>query len=148
MRILSFRLLLILSTTLLLFSCQKLNDDFKPGDGKQKPDTKYNTFKGAQVEVGNGHARSFITISHGGVPQEVGVIFTDAALSGLPTVNAPYVLELHNKALESTPFNHIALGWSANGHPLPGSSIGPHFDVRFFMMRLEERLAIPAPPSP
>ncbi len=63
MRILSFRLLLILSTTLLLFSCQKLNDDFKPGDGKQKPDTKYNTFKGAQVEVGNGHARSFITIS-------------------------------------------------------------------------------------
>ena len=140
---------LLFSLVLFMFiSCQKLNDDFKPGDGKQKPDTKYNTFKGAQVEVGNGHGRSFITISHGGVPQEVGVIFTDAALSGLPTVNAPYVLELHNKALESTPFNHIALGWSANGHPLPGSSIGPHFDVRFFMMRLEERLAIPAPPAP
>lgn len=139
-------MLLILSTTLFLFSCQKLYDDFKPGKGKQ--DTKDKTFNSPQVEVGNGHARSFITISHTGVPQELGVIFTDAALSGLPAVNAPYVLELPNQALQTTPFNHIALGWSANGHPLPGSFIGPHFDVRFFMTSLEERLAIPAPPSP
>ena len=148
MKNLSSRLLLILSTALLLFSCQKLTDIWHEGTGNHNQDTKYNTFKGPQVGVGNGHARSFITISHTGVPQEIGVIFTDGALSGLPTINTPYVLELHNKALGSTPFEHIALGWSANGHPLPGSSIGPHFDVRFFMMSLEKRLAIPAPPSP
>ena len=109
--------------------------------------TKYNTFKGPEVEVGLGYARSFATISHTGVPKEIGVMFTNEALSGLPTVNKPYVLELHNKALESTLFQHIALGWSANGHPLPGSFIAPHFDVRFFMMSLADRLAIPAPPS-
>ena len=141
----------LLPFSLVLFtfiSCTKLNDVFKPEEGKPKQDTKYNTFKGPEVQVGNGYARSFITISHTGVPKEIGVIFTDEALSGLPAVNTPYVLELHNKALAATPFEHIALGWSANGHPLPNSFIGPHFDVRFFMMSLEERLAIPAPPSP
>jgi Domain of unknown function (DUF5602) len=111
-------------------------------------ESQENTFKGPEVVVGNGYARSFITISNAGEPQELGIIFTNEALSGLPTVNTPYVLELHNKALESTPFEHVSLGWSANGHPLPNSFIAPHFDVRFFMMSLAERLAIPAPPSP
>lgn len=131
-----------------LISCKKTNDFFGPDEGKQIHGTKYNTFKGPQVEVGNGYARTFITISHTGVPKEIGVVFTDEALSGLNAVNTPYVLELHRKALEVTPFEHVALGWSANGHPLPGSFIGPHFDVRFFMISLAERLAIPAPPSP
>jgi len=109
---------------------------------------KSKTFKGPEVGVGQGFARSFITLSHNGVPQELGIVFTDEALSGLPAVNKPYVLELHKEALDATPFTHVALGWSANGHPLPGSSIGPHFDVRFFMLTLAERLAIPAPPAP
>lgn len=137
----------LLPFSLVLFtfiSCTKLNDVWHQGEGNPN----HETFRGPQVQVGNGHARSFITINHTGVPQEIGVIFTDEALSGLPSVNTPYVLELHNKALKSTPFEHIALGWSANGHPLPNSFIGPHFDVRFFMMSLEERLAIPSPPSP
>jgi hypothetical protein len=132
--------LLVLSLFVFI-SCQKEKEK------ETKP--KYNTFKGPEVEVGEGYARSFITISHTEVPQEIGVIFTDEALSGLPTANTPYVLELHNKALAATPFEHIALGWSANGHPLPGGAfITSHFDVRFFMMNLEERLAIPAPPAP
>ncbi len=148
-------LYLLIGCTLVLCSCQKeqslqSNEEnvFSPVALKADASTQYNTFKGPQVEVGNGYARSFVTISHAGEPQELGVIFTDEALAGLPEVNAPYVLELHNKALESTPFKHIALGWSAHGHPLPGTSIAPHFDVRFFMMGLTERLAIPAPPAP
>ena len=113
------------------------------------PDLKFNTFKGPEVEVGNGYARTFIIRSHTGVPQELGVIFTNEALAGLPAVNTPYVLDFHHKALESTLFQHVALGWSANGHPLPGgASIAAHFDVRFFMMSLQERLVIPAPPAP
>jgi hypothetical protein len=66
-----------------------------------------NTFKGPQVAVGNGHARTFVTINHDGVPQEIGVVFTHGALSGLATVNTPYVLRFHNKALEATPFNTL-----------------------------------------
>lgn len=124
-------------------SCQKETNPFPHSDAG----TKYNTFKGPEVVVGLGYARSFTTISHTGVPQEMGVMFTNEALSGLPEINTPYVLELHNKALAATLFEHISLGWSAHGHPLPGSFISPHFDVRFFMMSLADRLAIPAPPS-
>jgi hypothetical protein len=148
----------LLSASLLLFifnSCKKESKLFSGLEenassykaSNSDAATKYNTFKGPEVEVGNGYARSFVTISHTGVPEEIGVIFTDGALSGLPSVNTPYVLELHDKALAATPFQHIAVGWSANGHPLPGTFIAPHFDVRFFMMNLADRLAIPAPPA-
>lgn len=148
--------LVVIAALFLLSSCQK-DISYEPKvapstslgwAGNSNPEIKDNTFKGPQVVVGNGYARSFITVSHTGVPQEIGVVFTNEALSGLPAVNTPYVLELHNKALDSTPFEHISLGWNANGHPLPGSFIGPHFDVRFFMISLAQRLAIPAPPAP
>lgn len=142
-------------TFLTFSSCKKdvavegKKDDLFEVAGKANQDMKFNTFKGPEVKVGNGYARTFLTRSHTGVPQELGVIFTDEALSGLPATNTPYVLEFHHKATESTPFTHVALGWSAHGHPLPeGAFITPHFDVRFFMMSLEERLAIPAPPAP
>lgn len=144
-------LLVFIAAFILLPGCKKelQNDPMAttPLLSASDQDLKYNTFKGPEVVVGLGYARSFATISHTGVPQELGVMFTDEALAGLPTVNTPYVLELHPKALESTLFKHVALGWSANGHPLPGSSIGPHFDVRFFMMSNADRLAIPAPPA-
>ncbi len=87
MRILSFRLLLIFSTTLLLFSCQKVNDVFHPGGGKPNEDTKYNTFKGPQVAMGSGMARSFIVLGHKGVPLRIGVEMTNEVLSGLPKTN-------------------------------------------------------------
>src|SRR5215216_2385992 len=108
---------------------------------------KSNTFKGPEVEVGNGYGRTFITMSHDDVPEELGVVLTDEALSGLPATNTPFVLDFHPKALAATPFQHVSLGWSANGHPLPnGAFITTHFDVRFFMMSFSDRLAIPAPP--
>ncbi len=140
---------------LFLFSCQKEQDlknetpETAIAGSSADQETKYNTFNGTEITVGNGYAHTFITQSHTGVPQELGIVFTDEALTGLATVNTPYVLDFHQKALESTPFKHLALGWAANGHPLPGGAfIASHFDVRFFMMNLEERLAIPAPPAP
>jgi hypothetical protein len=143
---------LVTGATLLFTSCKKeispINEADAAISSKANQSLKFNTFKGPEVEVGEGYARSFIVLSHTGVPQELGVMLTDEALEGLPTVNTPYVLELHHKAVEATPFEHIAMGWSANGHPLPGTFIGPHFDVRFFMLTLAERLAIPAPPAP
>jgi hypothetical protein len=137
-------------------SCQKEQTPFKDeatnttlSNQSANQEDKYNTFKGPEVAVGKGYARTFVTQSHTGVPQELGIVFTDEALSGLPTVNTSYVLEFHQKALGSTPFKHLALGLSANGHPLPGGAfIAAHFDIRFFLMSLEERLAMPAPPAP
>ncbi len=72
---------------------------------------------------------------------------THEVLSGLPKTNFSVAIPLHNKAKEATPFDHLYITWAANGHPLPGTFIGPHFDVRFFMTSLEEHLAIPAPPT-
>jgi hypothetical protein len=143
MKILSSRLFLTFSTTILLFSCQKLNDVFHPGEGKPNGQTKFNTFKGPEVQFGEGKARSWITISDAGAPSEIGVELSNETLSGLPDTNISFVLPLHKRAIEATPFEHIYITWSAHGHPLPGTSIGPHFDVRFFMMTNEERLAIP-----
>jgi len=139
------------------FSCQKETKQFPVQEenagttsaSRSDAGTIYNTFKGPEVVVGEGYARTFITLSHTDVPQELGIVFTDEALTGLATVNTPYVLDFHHKALEATPFKHLAMGWSANGHPLPvGAFIPSHFDIRFFMMSLEDRLAIPAPPAP
>lgn len=150
----NLKLCLLIGSTIILFSCKKeqslqanSENTFSALSLKADASNQNNTFKGPEIVVGLGYARSFASISHTGVPQEIGVMFTNEALAGLPTVNTPYVLELHNKALESTLFQHIALGWSANGHPLPSSFMGPHFDVRFFMMSLDDRLAIPAPPA-
>ena len=155
---LSAKWLLPLSLIVISFlSCQKENN-LKNETGETSEtnvlksssdqESKYNIFNGTEITVGNGYAHTFITQSHAGVPQELGIVFTDEALAGLATVNTPYVLDFHQKALESTLFEHLALGWSANGHPLAGGAFMPsHFDIRFFMMSLEDRLAIPAPPA-
>jgi hypothetical protein len=142
------------SLLLVLLSCQKEQDlknvtpETVVASSSANQETKYNTFNGDEITVGNGYARTFIKQSHTGVPQELGIVFTNEALTGLATVNTPYVLNFHHKALESTPFKHLSMGWSANGHPLPGGAFIPsHFDIRFFMMSLEDRLAIPAPPA-
>ncbi len=116
-----------------LSSCKKEKDD--------------NVFMGPEVQMGSGIARSWITISHSGKPHEIGVEMTDEVLSGLPKTNFSVAIPLHNKAKEATPFDHLYITWAANGHPLPGTFIGPHFDVRFVMMSLEDQLAIPTPPA-
>lgn len=136
----------IFCSALALSSCKK--------DSKAS-DENTNTFKGPEVKVGKGNAQTFITISQSGVshsqagvPQEIGVIFTDSSLLGLPDVNTTYVLNLPQEALEATLFENVVVGLSAHGHGLPPTgNIAEHLDVRFFMMTNEERLTIPNPAS-
>ena len=75
---------------------------------------KFNTYYGPQVHIGNGKARSFFTISHTDVPQELGIEMTDGIFSGIPEDHslASFVLPLHQKALQATPFEHIYLNWN------------------------------------
>ena len=144
MRLSTLSLYFITSSTLVFFSCQKQQDV----EQKAIQNGKFNTFYGPQEQVGDDRARTFATISHTGVPQEIGVIFTDKAFTGLPDENIYYSLPFHQKAIEATLFEHVVVGLSAHGHVMPPNGfIGPHFDVRFFMMTEEERLAIPAPPA-
>jgi len=69
--------------------------------------------------VGNDSGRTFATISHKGVPLEIGVIFTATALTGLPAENTYYSLPFHQKAIEATLFEHVVVGLSAHGHVMP-----------------------------
>ena len=94
--------------------------------------------------MGAGKARSWITISQNGIPSEIGVELTDDVLSGLPDTNFSVAIPFPIKAKESTPCDHLDITWASHGHPLPGTSIAPHFDVRFFMTSLGDHLSIPA----
>ncbi len=142
MKLLSSRMLIVVSIALFVFSCQKPIDIFHPGNGKDND--KSNTYSSSQVKMGAGKARSWITIDKKGVPKEIGVEMTDDVLYGLADTNFNVTIPFHAKAKEITPFDHLYITWASHGHPLPGTFIGPHFDVRFFMTSLAEHLAIPA----
>ncbi len=149
MRTSSFALSLICVTMLSLSSCMKepAEQFEKAAPEAQLTGRTSNVFKGPVVQIGDGHARSWIRIDHQGMPQEIGVELTDAALNSLPDHNTPLLLPLHMKAREVTPFDHIGFNYMAHGHFPPGVFDVPHFDVHFYMQTVEERLAIP-PVSP
>jgi hypothetical protein len=112
---------------------------------KVSKEQKSNTFYGPQVSFGAGKVRSFATISHTGVPQEVGVQITADAFSGLSSEPGEYsfMIPLHHKAQEVTPFDHLEVDWNPNGHPPPGIYDLPHFDFHFYKITEEEQMAIP-----
>jgi hypothetical protein len=112
-----------------------------------------NTFYGPQVEIGSGKVRSFVRISHEDVPQEIGLELTPGALQDLPQPPAgvtgeypvDYLIPLHQKAKDVTPFDHLEFDWQPNGHPPVGVFNLPHFDIHFYMMSVDAQMAIPAP---
>jgi hypothetical protein len=113
---------------------------------KADQSAKENTFYGPQVQMGNGKARSYIRVTHTGLPLELGIEMTDGAFSGLPADHdhASFVVPLHQKAQQLTPFEHVYLNWNEGGHP-PLELFGvPHFDFHFYMTSSAEREAIPA----
>lgn len=150
--------LLFAASAAFLFSCQKevartpLTTLDDPGQSLMKsakadPSNKYNTFNGPEVQMGDGMARSWVVLSHTGVPQELGIELTAGALSGLPPASEDmaqgmYVLPLHQKAQAATPFDHIVINWEAQGHP-PMPYMVPHFDFHFYMISPEAQMAIP-----
>jgi hypothetical protein len=137
------KLLFLLSVLffITLASCKKY--DSITITGKPGKENKDQTFYGAQVKMGEGMGRSFLRTNDKGVPVEIGVEMTDAVLYNLPGANFSVAVPFHEKAKDHTPFDHLYITWSANGHPLPGTFIGHHFDIRFFMTSLAEHLAIP-----
>ncbi len=121
-----------------LASCKK--HDGEPG--------QMHTFYGPLVQMGDGKARSFITTTDHGLPQEMGIEMTDGALKGLPTdpkdfAAAFFPLPLHHKAQELTAYDHIGINWNVLGHEPEHVYDVPHFDFHFYKITLEQQLAIP-----
>ena len=113
----------------------------------------YNTFYGPTVQMGNGHARSWINITReSNKPLAIGIEFTEAAFENLPDnpVNPAdnfFALKVHQKAKDLTPFDHIGINWEEHGHPPPGIYTVPHFDLHFYKISLSEQMAITGVPG-
>lgn len=113
---------------------------------------------GDRVTVGKGSVRTYVTAVDG-VPSEVGVALSEAALEGLPSHHSPGGVEIepghmtfeHVLALPEnnpTPFRHVVVNWNPGGHEPPGIYDTPHFDFHFYTINSEERRAIdPADPQ-
>ena len=142
-------------TNLFLLSCNKeinenktLNPEETATTAKNDPSEQINTFKGPEVNVGNGKVRSWIRIDHLNKPIELGLEFTPGALENLPEeeeegVSPRWDIPFHQKVKEVTPFDHLNLNWNPHGHPDPFFT-SQHFDFHFYMMTEVERMAIPA----
>lgn len=122
-------------------SCEKENDK-----------EQEQTFKGPEVNMGNGKANSIFKIDGNGNPLEIGIEMTTESLTGLtddPTdfAKATFVLPLDAKAIDITPFDHLVINWNVHGHPPMGVFTVPHFDFHFYTITLAEQMAIP-PYSP
>lgn len=150
-----FYLVASVSSALLFSACQK--QDLRASDLDQssaskksinanatKLNEKTNTFYGPQVHVGDGKARSWIRITHSGVPKEIGIEMTEGTLTGLPHDHESWVLPIHQKAKAITPFDHVYFNWNPHGHPPEIFFSAPHFDIHFYMTSVEARESIPA----
>lgn len=141
-----FLLLVLNSCTKETKEIDRLETPVESIGSKSNQADKFNTYHGPQVHIGNGKARSFFTISHTGVPHELGIEMTEGVFSGIPAGqdHPSFVLPLHHKAQDATPFDHIYMNWNPNGHP-PAPIFGvPHFDFHFYTISSASRMAIPA----
>ena len=125
------------------------SSDQRVGIPDASGDGMYNTFYGATAQIGDGHMRSWVNISREGMALAIGVEMTDKALDNLPhdvasSAEASFILPLHQKAKELTPYDHIEVDWNEYGHEPPGIYDLPHFDFHFYMISLADQLAIPA----
>jgi hypothetical protein len=121
--------------------------------GFKKQVGEYNTFYGPQVQMGNGHVRSWINITRkDDIPLAIGIEFTSKSFENLPGADAAiednrFDLRLHQKAMAVTPFDHITLNWEPNGHEPVGIYNVPHFDMHFYKISIAEQMAITGTPT-
>ena len=162
------KLILIVVTAMIFSACQKDNNPpamdqlttqqkiIIPSEinaSARNSDDQYNTFYGPTIQMGEGHVRSWVNISHDDKALAIGIEMTEGALmqhehsTSADGHSNEFVMLLHQKAKELMPFDHIVINWNEAGHPPPGIYTVPHFDFHFYKMPLEERLAIPPYPQ-
>lgn len=147
--------IIVLGSLFFLFSCAQdelLKDDSLKTTSETLTEKwsidKVNVFKGPNVAVGNGTVRSWISLrKETGLPYEIGIEMTPGALEldGLPDEGEhtpSHIVPLHPKAKQLTPFDHLGLNWQNHGHPANPKFLAKHFDIHFYMISVEDRLAI------
>jgi hypothetical protein len=102
---------------------------------------KSGMFFGPLVTVADGTARSYVILDAAGLPTDVGVALTEAALTGLPGTSTEFLIELPPEAA-ATVYDHATLNWQHMGHGPPGIYSVPHFDLHVYMITQSERAAM------
>jgi len=99
-------------------------------------DTRY----GPVTTLGNGTARTYVSVDSRGVPVAVGVALSEGVMQGLQTGHDHHenVLSFPDEAGD-TPFQHVTLGWNPAGHEPAGIYDLPHFDMHFYTVSDEDR---------
>jgi len=123
---------------------------------------------GTSSSVGNGTVTSYADFDSTGAPKAIGVIFQASALEGLPASGSDghhcfdrnkdgkidpakeclatyeWIVPLPGEAARRSdiPFKWVGLNWNPHGHIPPGVYDLPHFDVHFYMDRIENVFAI------
>lgn len=144
---------LCLPLLFLFFACskEKLSQPLSNTSDQSRlaPDNNSSVFFGPTVQLGNGHIRSFgVLAKQTDAPLQIGFELTPGALQGLPhdahgEHAASYLVRLHPRVAAAGVFDHLVANWNAHGHP-PGPYLSAHFDFHFYLIALQERLAITA----
>ncbi len=115
----------------------------------QKEIVKAGTYEGPPTAMGQGSARSFVTLDVDGKPTTIGIRLSEAALAGLPAEEPAdahgweYILQLPAESANMG-YNHIGLDWNPHGHIPPGVYDKPHFDFHFYLIDSDARSKITA----
>ena len=105
----------------------------------QKESPKAATYEGPPTSIGQGSARSFVTLDADGKPSTIGIRLSKSALDGLPAeeptdaIEWEYTLQLPPEAASSG-YNHIGIDWNPHGHIPKGIYDKPHFDFHFYLI--------------
>lgn len=111
--------------------------------------SKEKTIVGETKPLGNGQVRSWVSLDQKGNPTAIGLTFSEASLSTMPT-EPPSGAEWMEVSLalpeqaSTTAFKHIGLNWNPQGHQPVKIYDTAHFDFHFYMIGEEERAGITA----
>jgi Domain of unknown function (DUF5602) len=135
-----FILATLFVATISFMSCEK--DDNKT---PTPVDNSYNY--GTSVKLADGTAKSFIKHDAAGVPLEIGVAISEAAMNNLPHSGGDLVLDLPASHAKM-PYKFVYLNYVHGGHEPHGVYTKDHFDVHFYMVPNSVRESITSDKDP
>jgi hypothetical protein len=100
---------------------------------------------GPDVTIGDGDAHTYAIANNDGV-RSLGIVMSDAALTGLPDTLAQWNLALPSGTMPH-PWDHAMINWNPHGHEPVAIYGAPHFDFHFYTIPLSEQMTIPGGPD-
>lgn len=114
------------------------------GDDGTSPGTPRLVYGAAQA-LGQGTARTFVTLDNAGKPASLGVAISESAMGTLPQQPHPgmpaaamLTLTLPAEAAV-TGYDHVMLDWNPAGHEPQHVYTHPHFDFHFYQITPAQR---------